>query len=280
MNLQTNCESHRLERLTSSDRSEVETLFAGDLVRFNLPYSWLVRFGLRGGPQMLALRDLSAVDLRKATLVGVVTFDESGRSAVFGGTATHARTVTEEAGRHPDLKFIDAERPVAEAIADLLPPLAEEDLVVMARRRHMAAPPPRLSGAIVREAGPDDAGALAAHYSTSELFGAATVAEIQDRLVQGFRFALAETPDDGVVSAAWSWSIIPGLGRISGVYTQPRYGGKGLAGAVVGHLCEGNDAAGAVSVLYREAANPVSGRLYEKLGFEPVLEVRKLRYRP
>lgn len=279
MNMQTNCESYRLELLTPSDHPEVETLFAGDSVRFNLPYSWLVRFGLRGGPKLFALRELSAVDLRKAPLVGVVTFDESGRSAVFGGTAAHAEAVVKEAGCHPALKFIDAERPVAEAIAELLPPQAQEDLVVMTRRRHVAAPPPRLAGAIVREAGPGDAAALAAHYSTSELFSAVTVAEIQDRLVQGFRFALAETLNDGVVSAAWSWTVIPGLGRISGVYTQPRYGGKGLAGAVVGHLCEGNDAAGAVSVLYREAANPVSGRLYEKLGFEPALKVRKLRYR-
>ncbi|MEW6307522.1 MAG: GNAT family N-acetyltransferase [Bacillota bacterium] len=261
-----------LLRLFSADALRLEALFQTDPARYTIPYGMLKRRGLGWeGFDMFALTDTGGA------FSGVLTLDADGRTSVYGGQPEHAVEVAEEAGRRQALRFIDAELPMAAALAAIRPPVSTEDLVIMVRRRVEPTPPPAVP-ATVRPAVLSDAPALAAHYSSSDIFNGLTQEMLMERLEAGVVFALAQLGDGTVASAALSNRFVPGVGRISAVYTRPCYEGRRLATAVVGFLSEQHDSAGLTSVLYRSLENPAAGRLYERLGFEEYVRVRKLRY--
>lgn len=261
-----------LLRLTPADAPRLEDLFQSDPVRYTIPYGMFRRWGLSGeGFDMFALPGA------EGAFAGVLTLDADGRASVYGGQPAHAAEVAEEAGRREALCFIDAELPMAEALAAIQPPLSTEDLVIMVRREAPPTPPPALP-VEVRLAVLSDAPALGEHYASSDIFGGLTQEMLVERLEAGVVFALAQLADGTVASAALSNRFVPGVGRISAVYTRPCYEGRRLATAVVGFLSEQHDSAGLTSVLYRSLENPAAGRLYDRLGFEEYLRVRKLRY--
>lgn len=73
-----------------------------------------------------------------------------------------------------------------------------------------------------------------------------------------------------VSMAAWSGPT-PGGVRISGVYTPPEYRGRGYASACVADLSQMLlDQGRRFCALFTDLANPVSNRLYARLGYEPV----------
>jgi predicted GNAT family acetyltransferase len=59
--------------------------------------------------------------------------------------------------------------------------------------------------------------------------------------------------------------------RISAVYTPPEQRGRGYASANVAALSQEALGAGAgACMLYTDAANPVSNRIYQRIGYRPV----------
>ncbi|GAB3997297.1 GNAT family N-acetyltransferase [Nocardioides marmoraquaticus] len=64
-----------------------------------------------------------------------------------------------------------------------------------------------------------------------------------------------------------------GVARIAPVHTPAPLRGRGYAGAAVAALAERLAAQGAEVCLFTDQANPVSNRLYERLGFEPVTDM-------
>ncbi|GGM70102.1 GNAT family N-acetyltransferase [Dactylosporangium sucinum] len=81
------------------------------------------------------------------------------------------------------------------------------------------------------------------------------------------------------VSFLWRTRPVGGVVRLSAVYTPPSRRGHGYAAAcVAGASARALDAGAQRCVLYTDLANPVSNRLYARLGYVPVLDggVRKL----
>jgi RimJ/RimL family protein N-acetyltransferase len=80
------------------------------------------------------------------------------------------------------------------------------------------------------------------------------------------------------VSFAWrspvrppgAWPRTP-VTRISAVYTPPEHRGRGYASANVAAISQRGLQAGAVAcMLYTNVANPVSNKIYERIGYRPV----------
>jgi len=62
-----------------------------------------------------------------------------------------------------------------------------------------------------------------------------------------------------------------GLARIGPVYTPPRFRGRGFGGAVTAAVTRKAFSDGAdLCMLYTDAANPTSNRVYSRLGYRPV----------
>ncbi|MET7403549.1 GNAT family N-acetyltransferase [Dactylosporangium sp. NPDC005572] len=81
------------------------------------------------------------------------------------------------------------------------------------------------------------------------------------------------------VSFLWRTRPVGGVVRLSAVYTPPAHRGHGYAAAcVAGASARALDAGAQRCVLYTDLANPVSNRLYARLGYVPVLDssVRRL----
>ena len=71
-----------------------------------------------------------------------------------------------------------------------------------------------------------------------------------------------------------------GVTRIGPVFTPEQERGRGWAGAAVAELSRRVLAAGERPVLYTDQANPVSNRLYEGLGYVPVVDQANLEIVP
>jgi hypothetical protein len=69
--------------------------------------------------------------------------------------------------------------------------------------------------------------------------------------------------------------------RIGAVYTPPDRRGRGYASALVAHVSAALLAAGRrFCTLYTDLDNPTSNRLYRRIGYRPVVDVRHLRFEP
>jgi RimJ/RimL family protein N-acetyltransferase len=71
-----------------------------------------------------------------------------------------------------------------------------------------------------------------------------------------------------------------GVARIGPVYTPPGERGHGYAAAAVAAVARRLRADGARVCLFTDEANPVSNRLYARLGFEPVADMVQLVVQP
>ena len=66
--------------------------------------------------------------------------------------------------------------------------------------------------------------------------------------------------------------------RVGFVYTPPGERGHGYASALVAEVSSRILAAGQRCILYTQLANPVSNRIYQRLGYRPVAEVVRYRF--
>lgn len=71
-----------------------------------------------------------------------------------------------------------------------------------------------------------------------------------------------------------------GVARIGPVYTPPGHRGRGLAGAAVAAVSRRLLADGARPCLFTDRANPASNRVYERLGFRPLVDMANLVVAP
>ncbi|MFF9362818.1 GNAT family N-acetyltransferase [Streptomyces griseoluteus] len=83
---------------------------------------------------------------------------------------------------------------------------------------------------------------------------------------------LWETPDGTPVSLAGHLPESAGQIRVAPVYTPAALRGHGYAGAVTAEVSGRAAATGAEVLLFTDLANPVSNRLYQRLGYRPVAD--------
>ncbi|MER8031038.1 GNAT family N-acetyltransferase [Streptomyces bauhiniae] len=137
-------------------------------------------------------------------------------------------------------------------------------------------PPDRTPPGRARVADAADRGLLARWYTE---FAADTGGRIlQDpaqwadsRLAHGGA-TLWETPDGTPVSLAGHLPESAGQIRVAPVYTPAALRGHGYAGAVTAEVSGRAAATGAEVLLFTDLANPVSNRLYQRLGYRPVAD--------
>ena len=85
--------------------------------------------------------------------------------------------------------------------------------------------------------------------------------------------------DDGAVSMAGWAGRTPGGVRIGYVYTPPEYRGRGYASACVAELSQLLlDRGRRFCALFTDLANPVSNRIYARLGYKPVCDFAEYNF--
>jgi FR47-like protein len=144
--------------------------------------------------------------------------------------------------------------------------------------------PPRPVRGSSRLGRPDDADFLTGWYVdfTIEAFG---------RLPAGFD--AGEVVERGIShSRSWIWAddagvpqsfavrhpAVSGVSRIGPVYTPPHARGRGYGSAATAAASRDPLDDGAVPCLYTDLANPTSNKLYQALGYFPVLDRTMLRF--
>jgi uncharacterized protein len=83
--------------------------------------------------------------------------------------------------------------------------------------------------------------------------------------------------DNDACSVAAHTAPVGGVSRVQAVYTPPELRCRGYAGACVSALSARLHDAGNRCILYTDLANPVSNKLYRRIGYRAVVEC--LRYR-
>jgi RimJ/RimL family protein N-acetyltransferase len=95
-------------------------------------------------------------------------------------------------------------------------------------------------------------------------------AQVDDRLRHG-GFTLWEREDGQLVSLAGRTPAVAGVARVGPVFTPPEHRGRGYAaGATAAAVLAALDDGAAQVALFTDLANPVSNRLYARLGFRAV----------
>lgn len=85
--------------------------------------------------------------------------------------------------------------------------------------------------------------------------------------------------DGGPVSLAGCGGFTPNGARVGPVYTPPALRGRGYASAVTAGVTQALLDRGCTSTfLYTDLANPTSNRIYRKLGYEHVTDVRAVSF--
>ena len=83
--------------------------------------------------------------------------------------------------------------------------------------------------------------------------------------------------DGGPVHLTGANAPAYGVARVGPVYTPKENRGRGYAGAGVAEVSRRILAAGSRACLFTDQANPTSNRLYERLGYRPVVDMANLR---
>jgi predicted GNAT family acetyltransferase len=84
---------------------------------------------------------------------------------------------------------------------------------------------------------------------------------------------LWELPDGEVAHLTGAGLPSYGVSRIGPVYTPPEHRGRGIASYVVGELTRRGLEAGHRMCLFTDQDNPTSNKIYEGLGYRPVVEM-------
>lgn len=195
--------------------------------------------------------------------------DRGERLEVVNGALPAARVVAEETARLGGGAVRVAEQNRLHRLHELLPP---------------PDPPGRL-----RPAGPADAALVAEWYRRFDVeaaeqggrAGEQVLLEPTDRestlarIAQGgvwVREDAAGEPVNLTVHGPPAFGVV----RVGPVYTPPRHRGQGYAASAVAEVSRGVRAEGHQVCLFTDLGNPVSNRLYERLGFRPVVDMAGL----
>jgi GNAT superfamily N-acetyltransferase len=144
--------------------------------------------------------------------------------------------------------------------------------------------PPRPTDGHARLADEDDAGWLAQWYTdfSLEAFGAVPTGFDAKRLAQrGVRRSRVWIwhDADGVPCAmAVAHPPVAGVSRIGPVFTRAERRGRGYGSAVTAAASRDVLDAGNVACLYTDLANPTSNKIYQELGYRPVLDRTTVRF--
>jgi hypothetical protein len=133
-----------------------------------------------------------------------------------------------------------------------------------------------------RRAAPDDADLLIGWYSDFEVEALGRPMPGQDRLVrEGIASGGCWLWLDGAgepVSFAQRRAVVAGAARIGPVYTPSTLRGHGYGSAATAAATRDILADGAVACLYTDLANPTSNKIYQALGYRPVLDRTMVSY--
>jgi predicted GNAT family acetyltransferase len=158
--------------------------------------------------------------------------------------------------------------------------------IAMAQRIYQltAVVPPRPAPGRMRAARAEDRALLATwfqgfvresmpyHDDTLEHAG-----ETADHWIRGGGLRVWE--DNGPVSMAGAGGITPNGIRVSAVYTPPERRRRGYASALVAALSQEQlDAGRKFCFLYTDLANPTSNKIYQDIGYEPVIDVDEYHF--
>jgi GNAT superfamily N-acetyltransferase len=182
------------------------------------------------------------------------------------------------ASRRRALGGVNADQPVAAAFAaawhELTGDAVEETMRSRLYQLGELKPPEPFPPGRGRVAGPDDRGLLIAW---TQAFGqeAHTVGDstaLVDARLSFRGYTLWEQAGQPVSVAGLSRQVA-GQVRVGPVYTPREHRGRGYGGAVTWTASQAGRRAGAAEVvLFTDLANPVSNRLYERLGYQPVAD--------
>jgi predicted GNAT family acetyltransferase len=87
--------------------------------------------------------------------------------------------------------------------------------------------------------------------------------------------------DDGPVSVAAAGGPTPNGIRIGPVYTPPELRRRGYASAVTAHASQAElDKGRRFIFLFTNLSNPTSNKIYQEIGYEPVIDVDQLAFEP
>jgi GNAT superfamily N-acetyltransferase len=85
--------------------------------------------------------------------------------------------------------------------------------------------------------------------------------------------------DGQPVAMDWVNEPVAGVVRVSGVYTPPERRGHGYASALVAATSQlALDAGATACMLYTDLANPISNKIYQRIGYRPVRDTRILMF--
>jgi predicted GNAT family acetyltransferase len=119
--------------------------------------------------------------------------------------------------------------------------------------------------------------------------GEAVAERVERRIAAGLQYMWLDSEGQPVCTVAHN-PIIAGVGRIGPVYTPPEHRGHGYASSAVAAvsrrlLAEGEGAGASRAglgaprcVLFTDAANPTSNRIYASVGFTPLASFEELRF--
>jgi GNAT superfamily N-acetyltransferase len=100
--------------------------------------------------------------------------------------------------------------------------------------------------------------------------------DVARRIALG-RFVVWEDADGVPVHFTGTAGPFHGVVRLGPVYTPPERRGRGYAGRLVAELTRSLLDDGHRVCLFTDQANPVSNRVYERIGFRPVVDTAELR---
>jgi predicted GNAT family acetyltransferase len=82
--------------------------------------------------------------------------------------------------------------------------------------------------------------------------------------------------DGEPVSMLWTNPAVAGVVRVSGVFTPPQHRGHGYASGCVAAVSQHElDTRAFACSLYTDLANPTSNKIYQAVGYEPVMDARQ-----
>lgn len=196
-----------------------------------------------------------------------------------------ARAVVERGDVAPANGALPAARVVTEEVARLTGQRVEVAKHTRLFELREVVAPPRPPGRL-RPAAPDEAGLCLAWFrafvdDAAEQAGRAPeagrdeqfdLAGIRERVEAG-RILVWEAPDGEVVHLTGVNVPAFGVVRVGPVYTPGAHRGRGYASAAVAEVSQQLLDAGHRPCLFTDQENPTSNRIYQALGYEPVVDM-------
>jgi len=202
-----------------------------------------------------------------------------------GCTDAIALLVDHLAEADPKLSGVNGETSVSEAFARRWTERTGAAAEILREMRiyvlREVVPPTGVAGRL-RSAAPGDVGLLAMWMRSFQEEAVpgdppSNPAEIVRRFLDAGTLLLWE--DNGPVSMAGSSRGTANSSTVSAVYTPPEKRGHGYASACVAGLSqEILDRGAAFCTLYADLANPISNKIYQRIGYRPVVDAVQYRF--